>query len=235
MPRLPLACTLALAGTLAAAPAGAEPVAPTYGNGRALADPQVFAVIVAAQMQGRYVLTADETQKIADLFMADGTLDANEADLADELLSDDVRAIDVAPLQGTAKSATTASLPNAARAPLEDLFARRYAAIYGSEPGKEQWQQLVVESRLSPGALNRVRAFLGTKADPAMKDSALANVYQPARTLISVWFARNGEIAPELQDSGRWLIYSVFDKANAGLDPKLPDYLYSWIRPQPKG
>lgn len=217
---------------LAGAAAAADPVAAPVNDGNALVDDQIFAVILQTRQRGTTLMNEAEVRKLTQTIIADGLLDANERDLIDELTVPRIRAINIMPLSDPSKLVVVGALSSAKHL-LELPMEPYYAAIYGDGKTAKGWEELVRQSQISDGALERVRGFLANKTAAAAQASTVANVYEPARTLIKDWLAHNKAAAPELQDRGNWLIFQSFEKGDAATDGKLPDFIYNWTKPKP--
>lgn len=222
-----LAATLALFAPLPATAADPAP-APVH-DGSMLVDQQVLAVISQARQRGSTLLNDAEVGRIRELLLADGKLDENERDVIDELTAGNIRAINTRLIGGDGKITTIGTLSGPREAYLREAMNVHYASLYGAELSVGGWEELVRQSRISDGALVRMRNFLGAKALVAAKESTTANAWKPARALLTDWSTKNKEIAPELQDRGRWLIHDGFKIADEATNNALPDFIYDWV------
>jgi len=199
-------------------------------DGQALADPQVLAIIGTGSGVS---LNEDQAKRIAAVIMADGKLDPVEIDLIDEIIAENIRAINIRPLSGDMAPKFIGTLSGARKQVFVDLLEGYYTELYEAEDAVRGWEALVRQSLISPSAYNRVSSFLLPKAQAAARESTIANTYKPARELLSGWYARHNALPAELQDRSRWLMYRGFEGADMNLSDQLPDFLYNWVKPQP--
>lgn len=202
-----------------------------YEDFRAVASPQVFSIMASGSSSQ---LNEDQARQIAAIIMEDGRLDEAEIDLIDEIISDSVRAITIRPSSGDAEK-VVGSQSGAAKRVFLALMEDHYQGLYEAPDPAKGWEALVRQSLISSSAYKRVQYFLAPKALAAGKESTVENTYKPIREYISALFARHNQLPDEtqLQDRSRWLIYSSVSLADMNMSDQLPDFLYSWARPQP--
>lgn len=225
------AAALALLAPLPA-PAAEPAPAPTHDASMQV-DQQVLDVILKARQRGSTLLNDTEVSRIRELLLADGKLDENERDVIDELTAGSVGAINTRLIGGDGKITIIGTVSGPREAYLREAMNVHYAALYGEELTVAGWEELVGESRISDGALGRMRDFLGARALVAAKESTAANAWKPARTLLTEWSTKNREIDPALQDRGRWLIHDGFEIADEATNNALPDFIYDWVNKPP--
>jgi len=230
MKPLPITLGLALGALLPWGASAQEPASPN--DGRVMASPAIMEVVSQTWYRSSTIMSETEVRKLAEVVMADGRLDSDELDLIDELTVPRIRAINISPRSGTGRMMVVGTLSGENKRLLEQPMEAYYAALYGDGKTAKRWEELVRQSQISDGALERVRGFLANKTAAAAQASTVANVYEPARTLIKDWLAHNKALPAELQDRGNWLIFQSFEKGDAATDGKLPDFIYNWTKPK---
>ena len=203
-------------------------------DGRATATPAVIAVVTAAKARPGGVLLGPDAMRIRDLVNADGKLDETEIDLLDELAAPEIRAVTISPRTGSGPTEITGTVSGETLRVFEAVFEQQYRGWWDATDPVSGWRDLVRAAMRSNGAHSRVRKFLAARTQQAAQESTPANVYEPARRLVSVFTARNEQIAMPDRTLGRRLQYESFVDADIYVHGRLPDFIYSWLQQPPK-
>lgn len=215
-------------------PPNVRPADAKNTDGRAVASPEVLAVISAAVSSPRRVLLGGDAVRIRDLVLADGKLDDAEFDLIDELSAHEIRAIRVSPASGRAEPFFTGTVSGDTLRVFEAMFEARYRANWDAKDPVKGWRELLREAMLSNGSHTRIRAFLGSITKPAAEGSTAANTYGPLRSFISAYSLRNEKLPLPERTLGRRLAYEAMVDTDNMYRGSVPDFIYSWLKNPPK-
>lgn len=214
-------------------PPNGRPADARNTDGRAVASPAVIAVMTAAKARPQRVMQGIDAAQIRDLLLQDGKLDEAEVDLLDELAAREIRAITVAPTTGKGPSEIVGTVSGDTMRVFEAVFEQRYRASWEARDPIAGWRDLLAEARRSNGSHSRVRAFLGTMAYAAARDSTPANTYEPVRKFISAIAARNEKLPLPDRSLGRRIAWETMVDADNASRGSLPDFVYSWLKQPP--
>jgi hypothetical protein len=161
---------------------------------------------------------------------ASGRIDEKERDLLNELTQSSFRRIVVTMEGNDAAELVTYPASAEAKFALRDVLEERPDFDAAWVEGSQGYGKLVAYYKKSERARTDVLAFVKQKMKVQMDVSDMKNAYKPLRDEISRLYGHTGKPGADAP-TGRTILYKTMSDLDFESYDKLPDFLYSWIKP----
>jgi len=200
------------------------------GDGRATVDASLMAVLRDAHAKG---FGNAAIAGIIEAIDRDGVVDPAEFDLLDELCMQKPRSIAVVSKEDPNTPLLLPTVFGDSARRFEAVLDRPVKGWIDAKVPEEGWAKLLGAAEYSDTSELRVRAHLTEALRAAWAKSDVSNAYKVFSDLLTVWFKANGTLPEPKHPLGRWLLFAAAKDLDGQSGDKIPDFLYTWIRPMP--
>ncbi|MFM7320404.1 MAG: hypothetical protein ACKO5K_02625 [Armatimonadota bacterium] len=212
--------------------ASAENRATGGNNSRAVADPRVFAMIEDTHRTAPNGFTEASAKEIVAIVLEDGVLDPEEYDLLDELTQGKIRVINIT-AKGTNKTHLVGVQHGAVQRMLAAPLDEHVNKLLANPPTQASWAAFVDRYEYSGSSAARVVESLVRRIAAKWQDSNIGNAYGPYSDAVSALFGLCKALPAEKQTPARWLLNRACKQHDNARRDAVPDFLYSYVRPNP--
>lgn len=187
---------------------------------------------IKSRNPGSSALRDADARELSAAINKDGTVDAAENDLLNELTQNRTRSIRISSSDASANSVSFTSTAGTTKAILNNTQKAHFNKLFSQ--GNEGFKELTAIYQRSPEDAQKVVDFLSAKASEAWDQSSVTNAYAPLRSLISTAYSGVNQLEGQANTDGRNMLHRAIEKLDRnpdGSNGSMPDFLYNWIRP----